>query len=234
MIKKWVIIMAMVSTLVSCSKERVVINEDFSSGFGNWWVEGGEDVLVKNGGLHMSADGDVRSNQMCTVWCRTPVKGNVKIEYVATVEGSEENYNNINFFFMYSDPSGQELVDTVAQRMDGDYHRYHELNGYIITYLNNPKDGAEMDNPDGTRKARMRMRRCPGFNLVTETFDYNSQQGVEYHFMITVVDGKIDFYVDGKKYLSWTDPQPLHGGLIGLRTYRSQICWDNVKVTELD
>lgn len=232
--KKWVLVMAMLSTLVSCSEKDVVINEDFSSGFENWWVEGGEEVFVKNGGLHLSADGDVRSNQMGTVWCRTPVTGNVKIEYVATVESSKENFNNINFFFMYSDPSGQELIDTASHREDGEYSRYHEMDGYIVTFLNNPQDGAEMDNPDGTRKARMRMRRCPGFNLVTETFDYNCRQGVEYHFAITVVDGEIDFYVDGRKYLSWVDPQPLRSGLIGLRTYRSKIFWDNVKVTELD
>lgn len=214
--------------------ENVVINEDFSSGFGNWWVEGANDVFVRDAKLHLCADGDVRSNQMGTVWCRTPVTGNVKIEYVATVESSKEHFNNINFFFMYSDPSGEPLADTAEQRRDGEYKRYHELNGYIVTFLNNPKDGPEMDNPDGTRKARMRLRRCPGFHLVDETFGYNSQQGVPYHFKITVVDGGIDFYVDGKKYLSWTDPRPLRSGLIGLRTYRSRICWDNVKVTELD
>lgn len=229
---KFVIMTAVLSGCVCGMAGDVMIGEDFSKKLDNWWAEGGDAVFIKDNGLYVSADGDVRSEQMCTVWCKTSVSGNVRIEYVAEVESSKENFNNINFFFMYSDPGGEPLAETAEQRKDGEYRHYHEMNGYIVTFLNNPADGPEMDNPDGTRKARMRLRRCPGFNLVEETFDYNSQQGIKYHFLITVIDGEISFYVDGQRYLSWTDPQPLRHGLIGLRTYRSTICWDEVKVSE--
>jgi len=40
----------------------------------------------------------------------------VKIEYTTKVERLEENYNKIDFFFMYSDPSGRKLYGAREER----------------------------------------------------------------------------------------------------------------------
>jgi rhamnogalacturonan endolyase len=215
--------------------EEVVINERFSSDLKNWWIEGTKNVSLKNGRLFTDADGNDAEDRVCTVWCKVPVEGNVAIEYSAEVISSKEEYSNINFFFKYSDPKAESMIINCKKRSDGAYQYYHNLNGYIVTFLNNPRDKSDsLANPDGSRKARMRLRRCPGFRLVNETHDYVIKTGKKYDFKITVINGKIDFYVDGKKYLSWSDPEPLTGGYIGVRTFASCIAWDDVKVTEIN
>jgi hypothetical protein len=45
--------------------------------------------------------------------------------------------------------------------------------------------------------------------------------------------GEITFFVDGEKMLAATDPHPLGVGLIGLRTYRTSLWWDNIRATPL-
>ena len=77
------------------------------------------------------------------------------------------------------------------------------------------------------------MRRCPGFKLLTETFADYCERGVTYHCKIVKKGGHIEFYVNGKKYLEADDPSPLGGGQIGLRTFRTYLWWDNIKVTAL-
>lgn len=42
--------------------------------------------------------------------------------------------------------------------------------------------------------------------------------------------GTITVSIDGRTVLSAEDPAPLEGGLIGLRTYRTHLWWDNLKV----
>jgi hypothetical protein len=79
----------------------------------------------------------------------------------------------------------------------------------------------------------MRMRRCPGFQLMTETYDNHCRRGVTYHVTVTKVDGDLSFAVDGVVYLKAHDDTPWTEGLIGLRTFRTQLWWDNIVVTAL-
>ena len=234
------------ATLVSCSPlsaregatmtadARAVLLEDFSAGMANWWVEGAERVWVQDGRLHVKADPPERGpGSVATVWCKTPVPANVKVEFDACVVRSAIDVNNINFFLCYSDPCGKSLFETRSARLSGDYKLYHSLNGHIFTFLNDPKKGGGA-HPDGTAKARMRMRRCPGFSLMTECYDYHCKPGVPYHVTVTKRGGDITFGVDGRVYLRGHDPDPLPGGLIGLRTYRTELWWDNIRVTAPD
>jgi hypothetical protein len=212
---------------------RALIDETFSDGMNDWWVEGGEQVWVEDGRLHMKADPPERGpGFVCTAWHRTPISGNVRIEFDAHVVSSAIDANNINFFFFYSDPSGKPLFETREDRADADYRKYHDLNGYIVTFLKDFRnEGGE--HPDGSAKARFRLRRCPGFNLLTETFASHCEAGVTYHCEIVRRDGRITFSVDGKTYLEADDPDPLNEGLIGLRTFRTYLWWDNIRVTRL-
>ena len=213
---------------------KIVLFEDFSQGMDNWWVEGGERVWVEDGRIHVKADPPQKGpGYVATVWCKTPTPANVKVELDAHVIESAIDVNNINFFLCYSDPSGKALFDTRQSRATGDYKLYHILNGHIFTFLKDvPGKGGK--HPDGKHKARIRMRRCPGFELMTETYDYHCEKGVTYHVTITKNRGKLTFAVDGKVYLEDTDPNPLLGGLLGLRTYRTYLWWDNIKATAID
>ena len=213
---------------------KVVLFEDFSDGMSNWWVEGGEKVWVQDGKLYVKADPPQKGpGYVATVWCRTPTPANVRVEFDACVVGSSVDVNNINFFMCYSDSSGKPLFETRESRRTADYKLYHSLNGHIFTFLKAPEKSGQV-YADGTRKGRMRMRRCPGFQLMTECFDYRCDAGATYHVTITKRGGDITFGVDGRVFLRAHDPNPLPGGLIGLRTFRTELWWDNIKVTSLD
>ena len=213
---------------------KVILFEDFAAGMDNWWVEGGERVWIEDGRLHVKADpGKKAPGYVATVWCRTPHPADVKVEFDAHVIHSAIDVNNINFFLSYSDPSGAPLFDTRQSRATGDYKLYHQLNGHIFTFLKDTKL-AGGSRGDGKAKARIRMRRCPGFQLMTQCYAYHCEQGVTYHCTITKNGGDLAFGVDGEVYLKATDPDPLPGGLLGLRTYRTELWWDNIKVTSLE
>jgi hypothetical protein len=193
-----------------------------------WWVEGGEKVWIEDGRLRVKADptGEDTPGHVCTVWSDEPLSGDLQVDFDAHVVGSTLGVNNINFFLFYSDPAGKPLYDSRAERSDADYGRYHDLNGYIFTFLN---AGAESGN-----KARVRMRRCPGFELLAETHDYHCRQGTTYHVTITRKGGRISFAVDGTVYLEAEDASPWREGLFGLRTFRTDLWWDNIRVRRLD
>jgi hypothetical protein len=206
-----------------------VIHEDFSSGMDNWWVEGGERVWVHEGRLYIHADNPkMLGGGVATVWCKTPHGPNFVLEVDAHVVSSSLDVNNINLFFSYSDPFGKPLIETRGARKTADYGLYHLLNGYIITFLNDSRGAA------GSGKARIRIRRNPGFKLLAEDFRGSCRQGVTYHLRVTKRGGEITFGVNGETLLTARDPEPLGGGLFGLRTYRTNLWWDNVQLAALE
>jgi hypothetical protein len=113
-----------------------------------WWSEGNT-AAIKDGRLFVDADLD--SYRASTIWLDRQLPGNIRIEYDVHIVSSSHEANNINCFFLYSDPDGEPLRETKKQREDGSYRKYHKLNGYIFTYLS-------VGNPD---TARVRFRDNP-------------------------------------------------------------------------
>jgi hypothetical protein len=213
--------------------ERVLVDEDFSRGMPGWWSEGGERVWVEDGRLHVRADNPkVPGGAVATVWLRTAVRGDFRLAVDAHVVSSSIQANNINLFFCYSDPSGKPLEDTRETRRHAEYNLYHALNGYIVTFLNDAA-GEGGRYADGSTKARYRIRRNPGFRLLSEKFADRCREGVTYRLGVRKRSGDIDLSIDGRGVLAAHDPEPLEAGLIGLRTYRTYLWWDNLKVTAL-
>ena len=200
----------------------------------DWWVEGGEKVWIEDGHIRVKANPAEKGQpgHVATVWHRQVFPGDIQVDFDSHVIDSTIDANNINFFMLYTDPEGKPLLETRASRESSAYNLYHVLNGYIFTYLNDFHGEADPYD-DGSAKGRMRMRRCPGFELMTETYAYHCRKGVTYHVTITKRGGDITFAVDGKVYLQEHDDNPWAEGLIGLRTFQTDLWWDNIKVTEL-
>ena len=221
------------------AEEKVLLFEDFegyengSPPPGDWWVEGGEGVWIEDGHIRVKANPETPGKHVCTVWHRQSFPGNVRVAFDSQVIDSTIDANNINFFLLYTDPSGRPLYETRESRESSAYGLYHVLDGYIFTFLNDFRlEGGAYE--DGSSRGRMRMRRCPGFQLMTETYEYHCKKGVTYHVTITKQDGDITFAVDGKEYLKGHDDNPWTEGLIGLRTFQTDLWWDNIKVVEIE
>jgi hypothetical protein len=230
----------LLALIISCHQlsttpnEKVLFQEDFDSYGDNstlpadWWHEGSKAVRIEAG--HLRADANLDKNgedyDASTIWLNKTFTGDVRVEFDAHVLASDGDKNNINFFFLFSDPSGAPVSQTKAERTDGKYGKYHQLNGYVFTFLAN-------GNPD---KARFRFRDDPGFNLLQENFAYECKQNKTYHIIVTKKDNRITYAVDGTIYLDMIDDvaNPEHtSGIIGFRTWHTDLWWDNLKVTGL-
>ncbi len=111
------------------------------------------------------------------------------------------------------------------KRKDGNYPRYHTLNGYIFTHVLNNED-----------RSRFRFRDCPGFHLLAEKLSEKSELGITYHMTITKIENHIQYYIDGKKIFDVKDDHKnaLHQkGLIGFRTWHTELWWDNLIVKKI-
>jgi hypothetical protein len=189
---------------------------------GQYWVEGGERAWLEDAKLHMQADNPaVPGGGAQTVWSKSPHPANFRLNVNAHVVSSSVNANNINLFFSYTDPTGKPLYDSRDSRKDANYGHYHKIPGYIITFVNDK----------GT--ARVRIRRNPGFRLLAEIFSGESRQGVTYRLTVEKRGGEIRFLIDGKERLRATDADPLGGGLLGLRTFRTHLWWSDLKLESL-
>ena len=134
-------------------------SDSFDRDSGDWYVEGGRSVAIRDGRLHIDADPEEfikggRNGGVCTVWNRTRIDGDVRVDFDVCVENSVTGTNNINFFLFYSMPDGSSPEASTQTRKYADYADYHPLNGYIFTFLN---------ASENKENARIRIRRCPGF-----------------------------------------------------------------------
>ncbi|MCF6268980.1 MAG: YesU family protein [Melioribacteraceae bacterium] len=192
-----------------------------------FFVEGSDKVEIRDGRLWMDASPEVDGESgVGTIWLNQEFSGDLKVEFDVNIIESKGDKNNINFFFLYSDTTGKPLYDSRDRRVEGRYSTYHKMNGYIFTYL----AGGTPDT------ARFRFRNCPGFNLLQENFAYHCRKNRVYHIEITKISNRLTFAVDGEIYIDYreTSNNPIHSqGIMGFRTYRTELWWDNFKITKL-
>ena len=235
-----IFIVLMLMLTLSCNQlppapvQQLLFMEDFNSYTdgsmlpAGWWHEGSEAVRIEKGRLRADANLDQNGEDYgtSTIWVDKTFRGDIVVEFDAHVLASDGDKNNINFFFLFSDPSGRSLRQSKNKRADGQYGKYHELNGYVFTFLAN-------GNPDN---ARFRMRDDPGFHLLQEKLTYECKQNKTYHITVTKKGNRITYAVDGTIYLDKIDDtcNPDHkSGIIGFRTWHTDLWWDNLKVTEI-
>ncbi len=179
-------------------------------------------AVIKGGKLYVDAN-----STASTIWLDKELTGNFRIEYDAHIESSNNNSNNLNCFFLYADTTGTPLRETRALRKSGNYKLYHGYNGYIFTYVPNPKE------PSG---GRFRLRDCPGFHLIQENNTFESKIGKTYRITIEKLNDRILIYVDGNLMLDKHDDEQnsIHErGLFGFRTWNTELWWDNLRITQL-
>ncbi len=210
--------------------QNILFEDDFSTDLGNWWFEGTEKVFIADGKLHIDANsGDDTKGHASTVWCRERISAeNVVISFDAYVVGSSTDINNINFFLNYSNPDGTDIYDTRQDRLSGSYSLYHDLNGYIFTYVNDV--AGESPSVAGVPKGRFRIRRCPGFELLSSDYTYNGRGKIHRHIEIIKEGNKLQYKVDGTVRAEAIDENPWNEGYFGFRTFRTELIIDNLTV----
>nr|MCH9659941.1 hypothetical protein [Bacteroidota bacterium] len=141
-----------------------------------------------------------------------------------------EGKNNINAFFYGSILKKEEevLLETTHQRT-GDYTEYHNFPNYIITYLSH-------DPSTDIRTWRVRFRKDPGFNLLSEKFISKRVSSDEWQHLTYVFDqhGNMSLSIDN--HLIHTDrdeKEPYRIGYHALRTWKTRLKYKNFKIYQI-
>ncbi len=197
-------------------QREIIFEENFNYPDGalpsDWWSEG---VPATNQNGRLFVDADTLEPRVATVWLDREFSGNVQVEFDVHVVSSQELANNLNFFFLYADPDGNNLRETKEDRKDGKYAKYHKLNGYIFTHLAN---GSESP-------ARFRFRYNPGFELLEEWYGDECKIGTTYRIKVVKLDKKIQYWTNGKLIIDQEleDTLLYEKGILGFRTYRTSL-----------
>lgn len=181
-----------------------------------WAVEGDCLVNAEDGKLFIRRR-EVKETGAATVWYRAELPADVMVRFRAKViEPAGKNMANLNIFLHAREPDGAEL----RFGRSGKYDEYHAIPNYIVTLVG------------GAGPGWSRVRRDPGFKLLHE-HDVKSQVGREYEIVVTIVNGRLRYYLDGKKIHDVTDPSPLVGGKFAIRTYSTDAWWDDVEFSRI-
>ncbi|HLS28734.1 MAG TPA: DUF6250 domain-containing protein [Opitutales bacterium] len=229
---------------------RIVYEEQFETDDPAFWVEGNEDRVRLEGG-RLILDSNHPEDRVSTVFIDREFSGDLYFEYEAEVLASDtaagypepRDVNNLNTFLYYSDPTGRDLKETRASRMDAAYSHYHDLNGYIVTFLNGYMPEARKKARDPNYEiefvkniARIRMRENPGFALRNEVFAEKSERGRVYRMQFIFAGNSLYFFVDDEFQLSFK-PSPekrVNKGYFAFRTYATEMAVDNFVVRRVE
>ena len=227
---KAVLILIAMTLAVGAHDKSLILQDDFSQEMKNWYVEGGRRVEVKEGRLLIDADPEKPekgglAGGTCTVWHRTELTGDLRIEFDAFIEHSHSGKNNINFFLFYTMPNGDNPEKSTADRKYAVYSDYHKMTGYIFTFVNDLTKGEQ---------GRVRIRRCPGFHLLSGIYTYHSKSEHLYRIAIVKKGCQLQYYIDGELRLTAEDENPLNQGYFGFRTFQTRFWVDNLTIHRLD
>jgi hypothetical protein len=198
------------SFVPACKPKIPTITEPFGDSFeridlgGDWHDTGNTFRIV---------DGKVSSQQAHNhpLWLRRKLPRDVQIDFDA----------------MSRSPAGDLKVELYGdgESFDPDGNRY-DPTGYMIVFggWNNSKSIISRlgEHDDAVKVAKVRQGDQP---LVVP--------GRTYHFTITRKGGRIDWKLDGKPYLSWTDPDPLSGSgheYFAINDWEAEVYFDNLVI----
>lgn len=152
-----------------------------------------------------------------TVWATREFPEDALVEYTATCkeDDGETSGRNLNCFFAATGSDGR--AETLAETdRTGSYDAYHDLPNYIFTFTYH----------------HSRMRRDPGFENRSE-FRVGAQPGHAYDIQVLKRGDEIAAAIDGRLVHHWRDDDPHGEGWVGLRTWNTQITYDDWAIYEV-
>jgi len=177
----------------------LVAEELFAGGLDDWVFEGTADCEVRDGKLFV----DAMPDRYATIWWRKDLPADALIEYRADVLAPGGDGNNVNTFIYATGPEGEDVLDV---RRSGRYKEYHVIPNYLVTQTS----------------TYSRMRRNPGFELLSERKDFYSVPGETYHVQLLKVGGLVQAAFNGRLAHEYTDSNPYTRGRLALRAWHGQ------------
>jgi hypothetical protein len=176
-----------------------------------WIVEGDSEFSARDGRLHVATS-------QATLWWHEALPPDVSIEMKAGVDlPAENNAANLNLFFHARELNGAPYRFGRSAR----YEEYHSIPNYLATLTG------------GVQEGWSRLRRNPGFEILSEDKSTRSEVGRTYGIRVVIAGGRLRYWLDGKLIHDARDPKPLPGGHFALRTWRSRVWWSDIRFAAL-
>ena len=159
-----------------------------------------------------------------TVWLNKKLSGNYMIEYTRTVPvngGKNDRLSDLNQFWMATDPNNANLFTRT-----GVFKEYDPLLMYYVGF-------------GGNTNSTTRFRKYAGTGERVLLHDLKDKEHLlepnkEYKIKTIVYNGVTKFFVDGKEFFSFQDPEPLREGYFGFRTTESRHVIDDLEIHALE
>lgn len=169
-----------------------------------------------------------------TLWRKAKMKGNVTIEYDAcvVVEDDGDRLSDLNCFWMASDPQSPDSLMARANWRSGIFARCYTLQLYYVGYGGNHNRTTRFRRYEGNEAGVKDKNARPA--ILREYTDSANllRPNHWYHVRLEAHDGRVRYFIDGRKLVDYTDHKPLSEGWFGFRTTLSRTRMTNFRYTD--
>lgn len=202
--------MVAADTVLPYKKGKLLYKDDFDATLKNWVPEfpatPNSSITGSKGRLLIDVQGGA------TVWFAKKLSGNILIEYKRTVimkEGRNDRLSDLNQFWMATDPANKQVFTR-----KGAFSEYDSLLLYYVGMGGNTNTTTRFRKYTGSGERVLYGDSTGKASLL--------QPNKEYLITTVVYNGFTQFFVDGRRFFSFRDPQPLREGYFGFRTTQSR------------
>lgn len=165
------------------------------------------------------------------LWSKETFSGNLYVSFTATLLTPDPSWvrsdtpqggKNINLRFLVKGPQSSDILDSYRALGEakqgpngvGD-DQYH---GYFFTFTH----------------THARLRRSPGYDMVSEDKTAIPKIGHPYHIEAIKIGNRLQYFIDGKLIHDYTDPHPFNEGRLGLTLWRSAALFKDFHVYSIE
>ncbi|HUR57874.1 MAG TPA: DUF6250 domain-containing protein [Opitutaceae bacterium] len=166
----------------------------------------------------------------CTVWWREKLTAPVTISYTVTAlarGGPYDRVSDVNCFWMAQDRRSSAPPFAPGQARRGRFGDYDSLLTYYVGYGGNGNTTTRFRRYDGTAARPL----LPEHDLSAPRFLLEPNRA--YRIRLVARDGVAEFWRDGEKIFTFTDPAPLTSGWFAIRTVKSHLRIEDLKIERL-
>lgn len=209
------------------SLEREVHRPTFHRADGIWHEEGSGTTVFQCDSVVI----DTLGSRVHSLWYDTAFVGDISVAFDALVlEPAGES--NINLFLHAQTVDGRDVLEA---GLSGKYEEYHErCQMYICTFTGYDPNGRRDANGELVTVGWTRVRRDPGFRLLSEDYERKSQVGVPYRVEVSLRGNRLRHAVNGETFHDVYDTEgALTGGRIAFRTFNTKLRISNFMIVGL-
>ncbi len=196
------------------------------AGLSHWAVEQMPGGTVKMRGAAL----EIEDQAGCTVWWREKLTAPVAISYTVTAivrGGPHDRASDVNCFWMANDSRSPAAPFAPGPARTGKFSDYDSRLTYYVGYGGNNNRTTRFRRYDGTAARPL----LPAHDLSAPKFLLEPNR--RFRIRLIARGGRAEFWRDGERIFTFTDPAPLTSGWFALRTVRSHLLIEDFKIEKL-